>query len=134
MSVSHTSSPATPFPPRQEVDARYLHQVISTVSSTLDLDRVMHAIVDLVSEAIDCHACFVYTVDPVDESLVLRAVSDPYGELEGRLRLQAGEGLAGWVAEHNEPVFLPEGGSPTPGSRWCRRPRRRSTSRWSPCP
>ena len=109
MSVSHTSSPATPFPPRQEVDARYLHQVISTVSSTLDLDRVMHAIVDLVSEAIDCHACFVYTVDPVDESLVLRAVSDPYGELEGRLRLQAGEGLAGWVAEHNEPVFLPEG-------------------------
>ena len=108
--------------------------MINTVSSTLDLDRVLHAIVDVISEAIDCHACFVYFVDPVDESLVLRAVSDPYGALVGRLRLQAGEGLAGWVAEHNEPVFLPRGRSPTPGSRWCRRPRRRSTSRWWPCP
>ena len=67
------------------VDARYLYQIINTVSSSLDLDRVLRAIVDLVSEAIDCHACFVYFVEPDDGSLVLRAVSDPYGDLAGRL-------------------------------------------------
>ena len=90
------------------VDARYLYQIINTVSSSLDLDRVLRAIVDLVSEAIDCHACFVYFVEPDDGSLVLRAVSDPYGALAARLRFERGEGLAGWVAEHDQPLFIPD--------------------------
>ena len=83
----------------------YLFQIIRTVSSTLDLDRVLAAIVDLVSEAIDCHAAFIYFVEP-DGALTLRAVSDPYRALVGKLRFDPGEGLAGWVAEHDEPVFL----------------------------
>jgi len=90
------------------VEPRYLYQVINTVSSTLDLDRVLRAVVDLVSEAIDCHACFVYSVESADGSLVLRAVSEPYGALVGRLRFDAGEGLAGWVAERDQPVFITE--------------------------
>ena len=40
---------------------------------------------------------------------MLRAVSDPYTALVGRLRFEQGEGLAGWVAQHDEPVFLAEG-------------------------
>src|SRR5690348_15784652 len=114
MSASHTSAlqPAA-VEAQRGVDSRYLYQVINTVSSTLDLDRVLRAIVDLISEAIDCHACFIYFVDS-DGSLRLRAVSDPYGALVGRLRFEPGEGLAGWVAEHNQPVFLPEGGLTDP--------------------
>ena len=66
------------------------------------------AVSALVSEAIDCHACWIYFVDPDDGSLLLRAVSDPYSALVGRLRFESGEGLAGWVAAHNESVFIPE--------------------------
>ncbi|HEX2588050.1 MAG TPA: GAF domain-containing protein [Gaiellales bacterium] len=107
MSVSHTSVVPSDTPERT-VESRYLYRIINTVSSTLDLDRVLRAIVDLVSEAIDCHACWIYFVDPDDGGLVLRAVSDPYAALVGRLRFEPGEGLAGWVAEHNRPVFIPE--------------------------
>ena len=107
MSVSHTSTVSSDTPART-VESRYLYQIINTVSSTLDLDRVLRAIVDLVSEAIACHACWVYFVDPSDGGLVLRAVSDPYSALVGRLRFEPGEGLAGWVAAHNQPVFIPE--------------------------
>src|SRR5919198_5309329 len=89
----------------RSADTRHLYRIINTVSSTLDLDRVLRAIVDLVSDAVDGHACFVYFVEP-DGSLVLRAVSDPYRALVGRLRFEPGEGLAGWVAQHDEPVFL----------------------------
>src|SRR4249919_1307591 len=103
MSAMHT-----PDAPARSTDTRHLYRIINTVSSTLDLDRVLRAIVDLVSDAVDCHACFVYVVEP-DASLVLRAVSDPYTALVGRLRFEPGEGLAGWVAEHDEPVFLAEG-------------------------
>jgi GAF domain-containing protein len=106
MSVSHTSPP--PEGAQRTVESRYLYQIINTVSSTLDLDRVLDAIVDLVSEAIDFHACWIYFVDPDDGSLVLRAVSDPYAALVGRLRFEPGEGLAGWVAAHNQPVFIAE--------------------------
>jgi GAF domain-containing protein len=98
-------------PPEAEahtVESRYLYQIINTVSSTLDLDRVLAGIVDLVSEAIDCHACFVYFVDPADSSLLLRAVSAPYGSLVDRLRFEPGEGLAGWVAANNRSVFISE--------------------------
>ncbi len=90
---------------RPPADSRYLYQVINTVSSTLDADELLRAVVDLVTEAIDCHACFVYFVEP-DGSLILRAVSDPYRALVGKLRFEPGEGLAGWVAEHDQPVFL----------------------------
>jgi GAF domain-containing protein len=107
MSVSHTSTVSSDTPART-VESRYLYQIINTVSSTLDLDRVLRAIVDLVSEAIACHACWIYFVDPSDGGLVLRAVSDPYSALVGRLRFEPGEGLAGWVAAHNRPVFIPE--------------------------
>jgi GAF domain-containing protein len=106
MSATYTrdAPERTPNGPRA-VDDRYLHRIISTVSSTLDLDRVLSAIVDLVSEAIDCHATFIYFVGD-DGSLTLRAVSDPYRALVDRLRFEPGEGLAGWVAQHDEPVFL----------------------------
>ena len=97
---------ATPIAPQRGVDSRYLHQIINTVSSTLDLDRVLRAIVEVISDAIDCHACFIYFVDPDDGSLTLRSVSEPYGGLVGRLRFEHGEGLAGWVAANNQPVFL----------------------------
>ena len=110
MSVSHTSADAAeapaPIAPQRGVDSRYLHQIINTVSSTLDLDRVLRAIVEVISDAIDCHACFIYFVDPDDGSLTLRSVSEPYGGLVGRLRFEHGEGLAGWVAANNQPVFL----------------------------
>jgi GAF domain-containing protein len=110
MSTVHSSAPQEPARPPVErtVESRYLYRIINTVSSTLDLDRVLRAIVDLVSEAIDCHACWIYFVDPDDGSLLLRAVSAPYGALTGRLRFEPGEGLAGWVAAHNEAVFIPE--------------------------
>ncbi len=112
MSASHTPTRGPADPPRgvgAAADGHYLYRIIKTVSSTLDLDQVLRAIVEVISEAIDCHACFVYFVEPSDGSLVLRAVSEPYTSLVGRLRFQPGEGLAGWVAEHNQPVFLPEG-------------------------
>jgi GAF domain-containing protein len=108
MSISHTSTVSNELGAARTVESRYLYQIINTVSSTLDLDRVLRAIVDLVSEAIDCHACWIYFVDPDDHGLVLRAVSDPYSALAGRLRFEPGEGLAGWVAEHNQAVFIPE--------------------------
>ena len=83
-----------------------LYAVIKTVSSSLDLDRVLRGIVDIATDATACHACFIYFLE--GDRLVLRAASSRYSGLVGELSLGVDEGLAGWVARTKTPEFIPE--------------------------
>ena len=84
-----------------------LHQIVSTVASSLDLDEVLKAVVRLMSDGSGVHACFVYLVDEGGERLVLRAASPPYERQAGKVALERGEGLAWWAAERGEAVVHP---------------------------
>ena len=81
-----------------------LYAVIKTVSSSLDLDRVLGGIVEIATDATGCHACFIYFLD--DERLVLRAASPRYLHLVGALTWGIDEGLTGWVARTKTPEFI----------------------------
>jgi GAF domain-containing protein len=83
-----------------------LYAVIKTVSSSLDLDRVLDGIVEIATDATGCHACFIYFVD--GERLVLRAASPRYSHLVGTLGWSLDEGLTGWVARTKTPEFIRE--------------------------
>jgi GAF domain-containing protein len=83
-----------------------LYAVIRTVSSSLDLDRVLSGIVEIASDATGCHACFIYFLEA--ERLVLRAASPRYAPFVGKLSLGADEGLVGWVARTKTPEFIRE--------------------------
>jgi GAF domain-containing protein len=83
-----------------------LYAVIQTVSSSLDLDRVLSGIVEIATDATSCHACFIYFLE--GERLVLRAASPRYAPFVGKLDLGVNEGLAGWVARTKTPEFIPE--------------------------
>jgi GAF domain-containing protein len=83
-----------------------LYAVIKTVSSSLDLDRVLRGIVTLVTDATGCHACFIYFLE--SDRLVLRAASERYSEHVGELELGVEEGLTGWVARTKTPEFIRE--------------------------
>ena len=83
-----------------------LYAVIQTVSSSLDLGRVLSGIVEIATDATSCHACFIYFLE--GERLVLRAASPRYSPFVGKLDLGADEGLAGWVARTRTPEFIPE--------------------------
>lgn len=89
-----------------------LYAVIKTVSSSLDLDRVLRGIVDIATDATGCHACFIYFLD--GERLVLRAASPRYSPFVGRLELGLDEGLTGWVARTKTPEFIREGAMDDP--------------------
>ena len=83
-----------------------LYAVIQTVSSSLDLGRVLSGIVEIATDATSCHACFIYFLE--GERLVLRAASPRYSPFVGKLDLGVDEGLAGWVARTRTPEFIPE--------------------------
>ena len=83
-----------------------LHQIVSTVASSLELSEVLKAVVRLMSDGSGVHACFAYLVDESGERLVLRAASPPYERQVGKVVMERGEGLAWWAAERGEPAFI----------------------------
>jgi GAF domain-containing protein len=95
-----------------------LHQIVSTVSSSLELTEVLRAVVRLMSEASGVHACFAYLVSDDGERLELRAASPPYERQAGKVALQRGESLAWWAAEHGEPAFIRENAMADPRTKY----------------
>jgi GAF domain-containing protein len=81
-----------------------LYAVIKTVSSSLDLDRVLGGIVEIATDATRCHACFIYFVE--GDRLVLRAASARYSRFVGEVSFGLDEGLTGWVARTKTPEFI----------------------------
>jgi GAF domain-containing protein len=99
-------------------ESRILREIISTVSSSLELEEVLRSVVRLLTDAAGVHACFVYLVEEGGERLVLRAASEPYAHLVDRIELERPQGLAWWVIEHREPSFIRENAPADPRFRF----------------
>jgi signal transduction protein with GAF and PtsI domain len=95
-------------------ELRILHQISQSISSTLDLDRVLREIVELVIDVTHGDACLIYLLDPTGENLVLRASKNPHPRLIGKIAMRVGEGITGWVAQEVQPVAIPRHASKDP--------------------
>src|SRR2546421_2373767 len=85
-----------------EIGSRMAARGTTTDSLHEVLDRVLELIVAIVS----CDSCMIYTLESGE--LVLRASRNPHPGVVDRLKLALGQGIAGWVAEHREPVAVAE--------------------------
>jgi uroporphyrinogen-III synthase len=63
-------------------------------------------IVGLAARVAGCDACLVYLAEAESGEFVLRASLLPHASDLGQLRVKMGEGVTGWVAEHQSPVAL----------------------------
>src|SRR5450755_2874306 len=87
-------------------DISILRSVSRIVSSEISLDEMLGEIVGLTAQVTGCDACLVYLVEFSTDEFVLRASLVPHARDLGSLRMKAGEGVTGWVAEHQSPVAL----------------------------
>lgn len=87
-------------------DVAVLHRISKIVSSERSLDEMLGEIVGLAARATSCDACLVYLVDGDSGEFVLRASLVPHTKDIGNLRMKVGEGVTGWVAQHQAPVAL----------------------------
>src|SRR6476619_8419101 len=85
---------------------KFLHEIVSTVASSIELAEVLPAVVRLMSDASGVHGSFVYLLER--DQLVMRAASPPYGRQVGKVAFERGESLAWWAVEHEEPAFIRE--------------------------
>src|SRR5579864_9144643 len=89
-----------------ESNVSVLHRVSRIISSEISLDEMLGEIVGLTAQVTDCDACIVYLFEESTGDFVLRASLVPHRADLGNLRVKMGEGVTGWVAEHQEPVAL----------------------------
>jgi len=94
---------------REQQNTETLLRILTEVSSSLDLDRALNRTLSLLNDAIGAEQGTIMLLNVEDNLLHYRA---GYGYLsdkvsgEGRgFTLKIGEGLAGWVVEHREPVL-----------------------------
>jgi signal transduction protein with GAF and PtsI domain len=105
---------ATEYLEAADPEISVLHRVSSIVSSELSLDEMLGEIVGLAAQVTECDACLVYLVESETGEFVLRASQVPHAADLGHLRVKIGEGVTGWVAEHQSAVALAENAAADP--------------------
>ena len=91
--------------PPGNTDVSLLRRVSRIVNSDLSVDEMLGQIVMLTAQVCACDACIVYLLESATGDFVLRASQVPHPRM-GNLRMQLGEGVTGWVAQHQTPVAL----------------------------
>jgi len=85
-------------------DIELLHEIGSRMAAADSFHQVLIRIIEVVTEAVRCDSCFIYVLDK--NKLVLRASKNPHADVVDRLEIELGQGVTGWVAEHQKPVAL----------------------------
>lgn len=84
-----------------------MHAIGRRMAASDPLHSVLDQIVVFIETLLRCDSCFIYTLE--ENQLVLRASKNPHPEVIDHLGLQVGQGITGWVAEHQEPVCIDSG-------------------------
>ncbi|HLJ28646.1 MAG TPA: ANTAR domain-containing protein [Candidatus Angelobacter sp.] len=105
-----TVKPAAGAVESPEVD--FLHAIGSCMAMADPLHEVLAQVVEFATAVVKCDSCFLYVLEGND--LVLRASKNPHPEAVGRLKLQLGQGITGWVAAHRQPVAVSANASKDP--------------------
>lgn len=87
-------------------DIAVLSKMASRLSAADALNQVLHEVVEFVAAVVECDSCMVYVME--GDELILRASKNPHPESIGRVKMQLGQGITGWVAEHRRPVAVAE--------------------------
>ncbi len=87
-------------------ELKILRRIVDITCSDLDLAGILHEVVGIVNEMTKADSIFVYLFDRGKKNLVLMASKTPHKKVLGKINLRVGEGITGWVAEHNKPVAI----------------------------
>ncbi len=75
------------------------------LNSTLDLDELLDLVLNLSTRIMEAQASSLLLIDEKSGKLRLHVSPEEKAEGKKKLELKMGEGIAGWVAEHIQPVI-----------------------------
>src|SRR6266436_8079346 len=83
-----------------------LHEIGVRLGTADGFHEVLSRVVEFATALVKCDSCLIYVLE--GDELVLRASKNQHPEVVDRLKLRVGQGITGWVAEHQEPVAVAE--------------------------
>lgn len=84
------------------------HEVAKALTSSLELDPILQTIMQKVAEFFRPDNWSLLMVDEQRNELYFAIAIGEASEAVKNLRLKMGEGIAGWVAQHGEPLIVPD--------------------------
>jgi PAS domain S-box-containing protein len=88
-----------------------LAETAQVVSASLDLDEVLERILEQTMSTLDIEAASIALIDPESGMLEFKSALGEGADGIIGLRLEKGEGVAGWVAEKGESVIVADASS-----------------------
>jgi len=83
-----------------------LSEITAALTSTLDLDQILHTVTERVLRLSGADRATILLLNEATGYLEVVASERLAGPVPCSFRLQPGEGAAGWVAEHAQPLFI----------------------------
>lgn len=88
-----------------------LFQIIHLLSDIMvfqsyEFDKFLKKLIKLIITIVPVDSCLIYFFDREKKEAVLVGSKKSHQKLLGKISLKKGEGITGWVAEHQKPVVL----------------------------
>src|SRR5512142_1675028 len=93
---------------KQVQELNIFHDVAKALTSSLNLDSVLQTIMDKMAEYFRPDTWSLLMVDEAKDELYFAIAVGAAAESLKSVRLKLGEGIAGWVARHGEPLIVPD--------------------------
>lgn len=90
----------------REEELKILRRIVDITCSDLDLRGILDEVVGIVNEMTKADSIFIYLFESGKKNLALMASKTGPKKILGKINLRVGEGITGWVAEHNKPVAI----------------------------
>jgi diguanylate cyclase (GGDEF)-like protein len=91
---------------RRNEELETLVEIGKALTSTLDLREILTIIMEKVSSLLRPETWSLLLVDEATDELTFEIAVSPASDQLKDIRVQRGEGIAGWVALHGEPVLI----------------------------
>ncbi len=87
-------------------DFELLLRASRILSSTLNLEELLRFVMETAAQVVKAEAASILLLDEATDELYFDVALGAAGGRVKPIRLKVGEGLAGWVAEHREPLVV----------------------------
>jgi diguanylate cyclase (GGDEF)-like protein len=88
---------------------KVFHDVARALTSSLDLDSILNVIMQQMARFFEPESWSLLIVDEQQQNLYYAVTAGKSADRPSNVRIAMGEGIAGWVAEHGEPLIVPQG-------------------------
>jgi len=82
------------------------HEIGKALASTLDLQKILQTVMEKISDLLQPDTWSLLMLDEAGQELHFEIAIGAGADKLKDVRLKVGEGIAGWVAQHGEPVLV----------------------------